>query len=85
MRVSANDAKFAPVVNVGVIEAESGLGNTLSDLRNSGYCKAIVASEADFDTVWDSCMNEYLAAGGQAIMDERAEAWQRVLGDKTMY
>ena len=30
-------------------------------------------------------MNEYLAAGGQAIMDERAEAWQRVLGDKTMY
>lgn len=85
MRVAANDAKFAPVVNVGVIEAESGLGNTLSDLRNSGYCKSIVASEADFDSVWDSCMNEYLAAGGQAIMDERAEAWQRVLGDKTMY
>ncbi len=85
MRVAGNDAKFAAQVNVGVIEAESGLGNTLSELRNAGYCKSITAPEADFDTVWNDCMNQYLTAGGQAIMDERAAAWQKVMGDATMY
>lgn len=85
MRVASTDVKFAPQVNVGVIEAESGLGNTLSELRNAGYCKSITASEADFETVWTDSMNQYLTAGGQAIMDERQAAWERVLGDATMY
>ena len=33
--------------------------------------------KSDFDKVWDSGIEEYLGAGGQAIMDERAAKWKQ--------
>ena len=48
------------------------------------FDNAVVASEADFDSVWDSYMADYLSAGGQAIMDERAEKWAEYFGDSDM-
>ena len=71
-------------VNVGTIEAEAGVGDTLSQKRNEVYDNAVVASEADFDSVWDSYIADYLSSGGQAIMDERAEKWAEYFGDATM-
>ena len=44
----------------------------------------VVASEADFDTTWDTFMADYLSAGGQAIMDERAAKWAEYFGDADM-
>jgi putative aldouronate transport system substrate-binding protein len=71
-------------VNVGEITAEAGVGDTLSSKRDQVYDNAVVASEADFDSVWDSYINDYLSAGGQAIIDERTEKWAEYFGDSDM-
>ncbi len=71
-------------VNVGVIDAEAGVGDTLSAKRDQLYDQAVVASEADFDSVWDSLMSDYLASGGQDIIDERTEKWTEYFGDSDM-
>ena len=72
--VASKDAQVPPTPSVGDIAAETE-GTDLSGKRDQTYDKAVVASVADFDSVWDQGMSEYLAAGGQAIMDERAAAW----------
>ncbi|MBO7334104.1 MAG: sugar ABC transporter substrate-binding protein, partial [Lachnospiraceae bacterium] len=72
--VASKDAKVPPTPSVGDIAAETE-GTDLAGKRDQTYDKAVVASVADFDSVWDQGMSEYLAAGGQAIMDERAAAW----------
>ncbi len=77
------DARAPKTVSVGDIAAEAE-GTDLSGKRDEGYDNSIVASVADFDSVWDKFMSEYMAAGGQAIMEERQEAWDRTYGDATM-
>ncbi len=74
-KISKTDGLEPKNVNVGVIEAEAGAGDTLSSKRDQIYDNAVVAAEADFDAVWDQYMADYLSAGGQAIMDERAAKW----------
>lgn len=71
-------------VNVGVIEAEAGVGDTLSAKRDQLFDQAVVAKEADFDATWDRLMSEYLSAGGQSIQDERAAKWEEFFGDADM-
>ena len=68
------DAQVPPTPSVGDIQAETE-GTDLAGKRDQTYDKAVVASVADFDAVWDAGMAEYLAAGGQAIIDERTAAW----------
>lgn len=83
-KIAQTDAVPAKNVNVGVIESEANIGDTLSAKRDQAYDNAVIASEADFDSVWDSMIADYLNAGGQAIMDERAAKWQEVFGDTDM-
>ena len=83
-KISKADGLEPKNVNVGVIEAEAGVGDTLSSKRDQIYDNAVVAAEADFDSTWDSYMSDYLSAGGQAIMDERAEKWAEYFGDADM-
>ncbi len=52
--------------------------------HNQIYDNAVVAAEADFDSTWEGYMADYLSAGGQAIMDERAEKWTEYFGDADM-
>ena len=78
------DLKVGKNVNVGNIAAEEGVGDTLSSKRDQVYDNAVVASEADFDKVWDDGIADYLSAGGQAIINERAEKWNAAFGDATM-
>ena len=67
------NGRLAKKYNVGDIEAESEVGDSLNKKRNELLTKAVVASEAEFDAVFDAGMDDYLASGGQAIIDERAE------------
>ncbi len=83
-KIAMSDGLDPKNVNVGVIEAEAGVGDTLSAKRDQIYDNAVVASEADFDTTWDSYMADYLSSGGQAIMDERAAKWAEYFGDSDM-
>ena len=70
--------------HLGEIKAEDGMGPALSEKRDILYDTAVSASVEDFDSVWDSGMQNYLDAGGQAIMDEREEKWNAAYGDAEM-
>ncbi len=77
------DARAAKVVSAGDIAAEAEASG-LTNKRDQAFDNAVVASVADFDAVWDKGISEYLAAGGQDIIDERSAAWERTYGSETM-
>ena len=58
------------------------MGDPLSQKRDQIIDQAIVAPTADFEKLFDQGMQEYLAAGGQAIIDERKAKWESIHGDK---
>lgn len=82
--IANTDMKVGKNVNVGAIASEEGMGPVLSEKRDIVYDNAVIASEADFDKVWDQGVSDYLNAGGQAIMDERKEKWEATFGDADM-
>ena len=84
MAAAAKDAREPKNVNVGDIAAEAEFGSALGELRDAAFDKAVVCAPADFDAVWEQGMTEYLAAGGQDIMDERQAAWDKNYGAATM-
>ncbi|MCR4637045.1 MAG: extracellular solute-binding protein [Butyrivibrio sp.] len=79
--IAKTDTRELGNVQVGAIESEAGFGEALSSKRDQVYDKALSASTADFDSVWDAGMQDYLASGGQQIMDERKTAWENAYGD----
>ena len=68
-------------INLGIIDAELGLTEVLSTKRDETLNTAINASVEDFDAVWDAGMADYLASGGQAIIDERMEKYNAAFGE----
>ena len=83
-KLANTDLKVGKNVNVGAIEAEEGIGDTLSSKRDIVYDKAVVAKPEDFDSVWDAGIKDYLDAGGQDIIDERAQKWAEFFGSSDM-
>ncbi|WP_027216942.1 extracellular solute-binding protein [Butyrivibrio fibrisolvens] len=79
--IAKTDTRELGNVQVGAIESEAGFGEALSSKRDQVYDKALSASTADFDSVWEAGMQDYLASGGQQIMDERKTAWENAYGD----
>ncbi|MDD6035154.1 MAG: sugar ABC transporter substrate-binding protein [Lachnospiraceae bacterium] len=79
--IANTDLRVGKNVNVGAIEAEQGVGDTLSAKRDQLYDNAVVASVADFDKVWDEYMKDYMSAGGEAIKAEREQKWKQFFGD----
>ena len=73
LAASTNGGRTVAHYNVGAIEAEEGIGTSLSEKRDAFLCKVIVASPEEFDAIYDAGMEDYLASGGQDIIDERAE------------
>ena len=81
IRVAMIDGVITKNVNVGAIEAEASVGDTLSSKRDQAYDQAVVAAAEDFDAVWDEFYGDYLASGAQDIIDERTEKWEQFFGD----
>ncbi len=79
--IAKTDTRELGNVQVGAIESEAGFGEALSSKRDQVYDTAVSAKPEDFDSVWEQGMNDYLASGGQAIMDERKTAWENTYGD----
>ena len=77
-------SRFIKNVNVGAIEAEAGIGDTLSSKRDQVFDQAVVAPVDKFDEVWDDFLEDYLSSGAQDILDERAEKWEEFFGDAEM-
>ena len=83
-KIANTDLRVGKNVNVGAIEAEEGVGDTLSQKRDIAFDKAVVASVDDFDKVWDEELKNYLSAGGQAIIDEHTQKWEEFFGSSDM-
>lgn len=77
-RYSTEDGRFGQNYNFGEITSEAGMGPALSEKRNTLLTQAVVAPSNKFESVYDSGLNDYLSSGGQAIIDERTKAWERV-------
>ncbi|MCL2386554.1 MAG: sugar ABC transporter substrate-binding protein [Defluviitaleaceae bacterium] len=76
-----------PRVVTRAITAEARYGGGLQGAQGMGngvLNRAINASVADFDSVFDSGMADYMAAGGAAIIAERNAAWVEMFGDVDM-
>lgn len=80
IKTCQTDALMPKAVNVGAISAEEGQGEALAAKRDVAYDQSVVAAEADFDATWDAALADYLASGGQAIIDERIEKWDATYG-----
>ena len=74
---SIQDARYSENINVGAIQAETGMGPALSEKRNTILTQAVVADQSKFASVFDSGLNDYLSSGGQAIIDERKAAYEK--------
>lgn len=64
----------------GAIDAEEDVGTSLTSKRDSLLTKAVVASVENFDKVYDEGMADYLASGGQDIIDERRAKLEATYG-----
>ena len=82
--IAKTDTRVGVNVQTGNIEAEAGVGDVLSSKRDQVYDLAVSASVDNFDSTWDSGISDYLASGGQAIIDERTSAWEATYGDAEM-
>ncbi len=75
VEVNFNGARFGKKAGVGQIAAEEGVGPALKEKRDAMLDQAVAASVEDFDKIFDEGMADYLASGGQAIIDERTAAY----------
>ena len=75
------NGRTAKHYNVGDITAETDVGTSLTAKRAAMLTQAVSASVDQFDAVYDAGMADYLASGGQAIIDERAEKLQAVYNE----
>ncbi|MGN1368279.1 MAG: extracellular solute-binding protein [Aristaeellaceae bacterium] len=72
LTASTHDGRTVAHYNVGAISAEEGVGTSLTEKRDTFLCQSVVASEDQFDAIYDAGMADYLSSGGQDIIDERA-------------
>lgn len=83
-KITTNQGRPGKNANVGEIKAEDGQGQALKEKRDTLLNKAVVAPVDQFDAEFDAGMRDYLNSGGQAIIDERAAAWEKYYGSETM-
>jgi len=76
-----NNMRVFRQVQTRPIDAQEGMSTPLNEFRNTVFHNAITASVADFDNVWDTMFGQYLSMGGQAIINEREQAWIQFFGD----
>ena len=77
---SKTNGRIAKHFNCGTIEAENDVGTSLTSKRDALLTKAVTAAVDAFDAEFDAGMADYLASGGQAIIDERIEKLAEVYG-----
>ena len=76
MNVAVTNGRAPPVLP-GVVTTKNGIyGQTLEDKVDALIAQAVTARPADFDRIWDAGVRDYLASGGQEVLDERASLWR---------
>ncbi|MBB3111632.1 putative aldouronate transport system substrate-binding protein [Paenibacillus phyllosphaerae] len=67
----SNVDKIDQIVMPRPIESESKYGNALAEKYKELIVKTTMAAPDKFESTYESIMKEYMAGGGQAILDER--------------
>lgn len=75
--ITSKDARIGKHVNVGQIEAEEGQGTALKEKRDKLLAQAVVAPPAQFESIFNSGMQDYLNSGGQTIIEERKVKYEK--------
>ncbi len=74
----ANTDGFTPLLMPKPIEAQTKYATTLQDKFNEIIVKTTMAKPDQFDSTFDTMMKDYMASGGQAILDERTEVYKEM-------
>lgn len=74
LTISRSDT-IKPILFDKPIEAQAKYGTSLLDKFNEIIVKLAMAKPDQFDSTYDQMIKEYLANGGQAILDERTAAY----------
>ncbi|TLS51510.1 extracellular solute-binding protein [Paenibacillus antri] len=77
----ANTDVFAPVLLDRPIAAQTKYGTTLLDKFNEMIVKTTMAKPEQFESVYETMLKDYMASGGQAILDERKAVYQEMKAD----
>ncbi len=83
-KITTNGGRVGQNAKAGEIKSEEGQGEALSKKRDAFLDQAVVASVDKFDAAYDAGMKDYLNSGGQAIIDERKAAWEKLYDSETM-
>ena len=78
--VAMNGGRVPGHFSLPAIEAEVGIGTTLTAERDTFLNKAVTASVEDFDAIYDEGVANYMSIGGADIMAERAEKLEAATG-----
>ncbi|MBW7456470.1 extracellular solute-binding protein [Paenibacillus sepulcri] len=74
----ANSDVLTPVLMDRPIEAQTKYGTTLLDKFNEVIVKTTMAKPEQFDSVFETMLKDYMAGGGQAILDERTAVYKEM-------
>ena len=78
--IALNGGRVPAHYSLPAIEAEVGVGTTLTTERDTFLNQAVTASVEDFDKVYDEGLANYMNIGGQDIMNERIEKLEAATG-----
>ncbi len=62
----------SPIIVPVTLSAAGPVTQTLIDKGETMMAETITCKPADFDKTWDAAIQDWLASGGQAVIDERA-------------
>jgi putative aldouronate transport system substrate-binding protein len=79
--IGLSRARVFPQVQTRPIRAEEGMGTPLREARDAAAHRIITAPVANFESTWAREWADYMALGGQAIINERRQAWDEAFGD----
>ncbi|CAM4083493.1 extracellular solute-binding protein [Paenibacillus alkaliterrae] len=77
-QVIANTDVIPPVLMDRPIEAQTKYGTTLLDKFNEMIVKTTMAKPDQFESVYETMLKDYMASGGQAILDERTAVYKEM-------
>ncbi|MBW5447775.1 extracellular solute-binding protein [Cohnella sp. CFH 77786] len=75
LKISNSDT-FPPVLLSKPIEAQTKYGTTLQDKYFEIIVKTTMVKPDKFESTYESMMKDYMASGGQAILDERTALYK---------
>lgn len=74
INVGSNDGYTLPRVDIPV-DAEIKYATVLEDKEKEMLAKIVTAKPEEFDAVYERQVEEYMTMGGQAVMDEKLQAY----------